>query len=399
MKHSKYTYRYILFISIFTIHLMPGAINQVKSKPRQVEEQPAALGDFDFPGNRLVLKTTHSGPHPKVVVDLGDGETYHFIVDTGASVNVMDTTIAEKLGYNVIGSTEIGAPGGPQVAMDIVKVPLAKIDAGEITDAEFLLMDIQKFSMGTMHGVIGMGLFREYLLTFDMGEGLITISRESLSIDDPTVITYQPSNGHIMIEMDVAGTPVDAHIDTGAMGGFMLPGESLQSFPIMGEPQAGRKARLVGGERDITRAQINGSIRFGGFEFKNETVSFMTPSTGYGNIGGDVFSQMVMPIDQKNHLIGFRKPTKKTGTLTGKPRRLGVEFRGMGGGGDLAIGMIEKGSLGESAGFQSGDKMVSVNGRSIKDVAIQELGALIQGKELLEFVVERKGQLTHITVK
>ncbi|MGJ8663888.1 MAG: aspartyl protease family protein [Marinicella sp.] len=359
---------------------------------------PAALGDFNFSGEELILKTTHKGPHPRVIVDLGDGEEYKFIVDTGASVNVMDSAIAKRLGYEVIGETKAGPPGGPQVDMNIVKVPEAAVGDGQIRGAEFLLMDIQGFSRGSMHGILGMALFREYLLTFDLSQGQITLAKKQLTLADEGVYAYEDNSGHIMINMDVAGTIIPAHIDTGAMGAIMLPGEALLDLPIIGEATAGPKARLVGGQRDIQRAKIDGSIKFGGFEFDNQTVSFMTPSTGYGNIGGVIFSQMVMSIDQQNHLIGFFKPKQAAKADSAEPRRLGIEFRGMGGMGEMSIGLVESGSLGEAAGFKTGDHLLSLNGVNMKDMDLQDVGALIRGTEQLLFVVDRDGQQVTLEV-
>ena len=34
-----------------------------------------------------------------------------------AAVNVIDAGIAARLGYEVVGEREIGAPGGPQISM------------------------------------------------------------------------------------------------------------------------------------------------------------------------------------------------------------------------------------------------------------------------------------------
>ncbi len=388
---------WVLLLSGFLCGALAHAAEQHAAV--KVTELPAALGTFDFTGDDLVLATTHKGPHPRVVVELGDGETYKFIVDTGASVNVMDSAIAKRLGYQVIGATQAGPPGGPQVPMDIVKVPPARIGDGQITDAEFLLMDIQGFSRGSMDGIIGMGLFKAYLLTFDLAQGIIRITRESLSVHDQEVFAYDDNSGHIMIEIDVAGTSIPAHIDTGAMGGFMLPGETLSELPIMGEVISGQKARLVGGERDIKRAQIAGPIKLGGFVFEQPMVSFMTPPTGYGNIGGDIFSQMVMSVDQQKHLIAFRQPEEKVIKTTNKPRRLEVEFRGMGGMGELSVGLVEPGSLGESAGFMTGDRMLSLNGVDIKDWDIQDMGTLIRSKQPLRFVIERTGQPVTIEIK
>ena len=355
-------------------------------------ESAANIGDFNFTGDAVVLPLVKGRMHPMVAVDIGDGEHYDFIVDTGAGVNVIDISIAESQGYEVVGETEIGAPGGPQIPATIVKVPLVHVGDATIVDAEFVTMDINGFSGGMTQGVLGVRLFDEYLTVFDLGRGQITISRGSLSAGEAGVMPYNAEDGQVQIQIDVAGTQVATHIDTGSMGGLTLPGEMIELLPLTDAPFSGVKARLVGGERDIKHAQLDGSIRFAGHEFEKPNVAFMTPSSGHGNIGGRILDKFVVSIDQQHHLIGFQKTASNAVAANdNKPRRLGVQFRGMPGGKVLTIGRVDPGSLGEQAGLLAGDVLVTLNGKPTQQYGMSDLRTLFGGSELLRFDIERDG--------
>ena len=368
------------------------AFSVVSGQRSLAQDHVPDLGEFHFSGDAVVLSLLEERLHPKVNIVVGDGELYEFIVDTGASVNIIDSSIAESQGYEVIGEMEIGAPGGPQIPANIVKVPVIQVGSATIRDSEFVTMDIIGFSGGQTHGVIGVGTFRDYLVTFDLGGGEITVSNASLSADEPGVLRYNPANGQIEIELDVQGTLVASHIDTGSMGTFMLPAELMRSLPLSEAAQPPTKARLVGGERDIKFAKLDGTIQFAGFSYENPNIAFMDPSPGSGNIGGRVLDDYLMSIDQTNHLIQFRKPAHRVAASTDtSPRRLGVGFRGMPGGSILTISSVEPDSLAEKAGLLAGDVLMSLNGISTEQYNMSELGALFASSTLLVFDIARDG--------
>jgi hypothetical protein len=363
------------------------------------EERATELGQLDFAGESLTLPMTGQGAHPKVIVDLGDGEEHIFIVDTGASVNVIDAAIAESLGFEVVGETQIGAPGGPQIPGNIVRAPLAHVGAATIRDADFVTMDLATFSRGTAQGVLGLGLFRDHLLTYDYGRNEIRVSRNSLSAGEPGVMPYSDHDGHIQIDMDVAGTTLATHVDTGSMVGFTLPIEMKESLSLMPAGQGATKARLVGGDRDVHFGQLDGDIQFADSRYENPDVGFMDPSPGYGNVGSRVLGDFVVSIDQKNHLIRFEKSVSKKVAAAGGQRRLGVQFRGMPGGSVLTIGYVEPGSLGEKSGLLPGDVLLTLNGKPGEEYDTGSLGALIRGTEPLHLEVDRDGQTQIIEVQ
>ena len=364
------------------------------------EEHATELGQLEFAGDSLTLPLTEQGGHPKVIVDVGDGQQHEFIVDTGASVNVLDSAIAESLGLEVIGETQIGAPGGPQISGNIVRLPLAHVGGATIKDADFVTMDLVKFSGGSMQGVLGMGLFREYLLTYDYERNQIRVLRDALSAGEPGVMPYSDVSGHIQLDMDVAGRTLATHVDTGSMGGFTLPVDMKASLALRESGQGVSKARVVGGDRDIQFGQLDGDIIFAGSRFEDPQVSFMDPSPGYGNVGGRILGEFVLSIDQQNHLIRFQRHAHKPVAAAGNtPRRLGVQFRGMPGGSVLTIGYVEPGSLGEKSGLLPGDVLLTLNDKPSEEYDIASLGVLFRSAEPLHMGIDRDGQMRSIEIK
>ena len=59
------------------------------------EDSLPVFGELSFTGDTLVLPLSNDGMQPMLSVDLGDGEQHNFIVDTGASVNVIDASLAQ----------------------------------------------------------------------------------------------------------------------------------------------------------------------------------------------------------------------------------------------------------------------------------------------------------------
>ncbi len=385
-------------ITISAVLMLVAVAAFGQKKITSLEDLPE-MGEFKFQGDDIVLPLTEKGGHPKVLVELATDEVFPFIVDTGASVNVIDIAIAEKMAYEVVGETEIGAPGGAQIPGKIVRVPLFHIGDATIKNAEFVAMDINGFSMGTMQGVLGLRLFEDYLLSFDLSQGVITVSKTKLSTGTTGVMSYPAGSDKIRLDVDVAGTIVPAHIDTGSMGEFLFPVEIIDSLPLKDVPQTGAQARLVGGARDISFAQLDGTIHFAGMQFKDPNLTFMDPSPGAGNIGSGVFGELVMAIDQKNHLISFTQPQGRDDKdQNDKPRRLGLGFRGVPGGSEWIVSVVSPGSLASNAGIQAGDKLISLNGVAAEEYTMTKFGPLFKSSTPLEFVFERDGvqQTNHI---
>lgn len=363
-------------------------------------DSAANIGNLDFDGDSLVLPFVADRMHPTLSVETSEGEQHAFVLDTGASVNVIDSALAEERGYLVVGEMEIGAPGGAKIPANVVLVPSLRIGGATLTDAEFVTMDIQAFSQGQMYGVVGIGAFDEYLVTFDIGNSNVRVSTASLTAGQPGVVAYEDADGQIEIEMDVAGTVVPAHIDTGSMGEFMLPGELMSTLPVQVSTPPGGKARLVGGDRDIQLGRLDGAVEFSGLRFDNPSISFMTPSTGSGNIGSGVMRELLFSIDQQQKLLQFSRLANPKPVEPGnEPRRVGLQFRGVQSPGGLTVSAVSPGSLAEQAGLQSGDVLVAVNERATGDYDMSELGAIFRSNDTLMIEVDRGSEAVTVEIE
>ena len=360
------------------------------SVARATEIEDISAGDLVFAGDSVELSMKKPGMHSNVKVDLGDGELRDFVIDTGAQVNVIGSAIAEKLGFEVVGETEVGAPGGPQVQADIVKIPLVVAGDLRIENGEFVTVDFAAISASGMQGILGMGLFKEYLLTLDAGVERAIVSRSELAAGQPGVVSLDDSDGHLAIEMTIGDVVVPAHLDTGATVEFTLPLEMKDELPLSTGGQHTAQARVVGGPRNVSMARLEDSIRFAGLTYENPRVGFIDPSPPVGLIGNHVLDQVVLSIDQKNKLVGMQKSEAGTKKVSSR-RRLGISFRGMPGGSVLSVGGVESGSIAEKAGFLAGDVMLTLNGKPTEEYDMAALGALFGGSESLRFEVDRDG--------
>jgi hypothetical protein len=70
-------------------------------------DSAANIGNFEFDGDELVLPFVADRMHPTLSVETSEGEQHAFVLDTGASVNVIDSALAEERGYLVVGEMEI----------------------------------------------------------------------------------------------------------------------------------------------------------------------------------------------------------------------------------------------------------------------------------------------------
>lgn len=371
-------------------------------------EQPVAnaVPQLDFLGEQQELAMHKVADRDLVQVYIGAAGPYAFLIDTGASVSVVDTQIASQLGLEVIDNLSIGAPGGDQIASDVVSIPELRVNGLTITGSTPVVFSIAQMTAGIMQGVLGMDLFAQVLLSIDPNRGIATVSRDSLELDSPGVIEFDNSQGRMTFDIAVAGRYVPMQIDTGSPGSFTLPAGLQNELPTDAASERKATVQLVGSQREITTLQLDGSITFAGFHFKNPDVSFMHPSPHIGNIGQKILSNMVITVDHRNSLMAFQPVTPiKNKIVTAQvvqpsdnPRRLGIRF---GGGPGLSLANVSdvaSDSLGEQAGFRAGDTILSLNGTPMQDIGVAQLGEIIRGQEQLSFVVDRQGDKVHIEI-
>ena len=400
---------------IIGLFWLTAGLGMVAGGPAGANERGVADSPLTFSQESVEFHLEKVGGHSLVKVDFGDGTRHSFIIDTGAPTNVIDERLASAQGYEVVGQRMVGSPGGNPIPAKVVRIPEVRLGEAIIKNAEFVVVALDQMSRGLMQGVLGMSLFKGYLLTIDQGNGRVVVSRGSLSPGGPGVIAYESSDDQIQFDIDVAGQPVPVNLDTGAPGYFTLPAALKQTLPLQDTPARTGTAELTGGTHTVETARLNGEIEFADLRFEDPTVAFIDSSTTRGNIGNGILDTLEISLDQGNRLIAIHRsiPQEHSSQPTGEPRvvmrrvagpqtprrRLGIRFQGTPGGGQLIVAGVDPGSISEQAGFRAGDRIIAINDRPCEELDVNELGSLLGSASPLKFQLERNGESLVIDVQ
>jgi len=269
---------------------------------------PTSIG---VPAGGTSVPMLDFGGRPVVEVMINGKGPYRFILDTGAHVSVVDTSIDEELALAGAMGVRAASPDGGQgpkvVTLDVLRVGDASV--GGLISA---VMPLHQLLTGenAPRGVLSASSFPGYLVTFDYPGKRISIKEGSLdSADALSSFEYQASDSLPTVPVEVAGRSTRVHLDTGSGGGLTLPARFLEELPLASEPKVVGKARTPSGEAPISRARVDGPIRMGGFTLDLEEVSFSDVAPGpvppTGQIGFEVLRDFVLTFDSKNRRFRF----------------------------------------------------------------------------------------------
>jgi hypothetical protein len=252
-----------------------------------VPAQGAAFPMFDF-GGRPVVETTINGKGP-----------FRLILDTGASVTVLDTTLATELGLAGTNAEVDELRIGPIVLarLDVYVAPISRIMRGD---------DVPR-------GVLSASAFPGHLVTFDYPARRVSVQRGALpQADGRTVFSYK-GDDLPAVTVKVAGREISVHLDTGAPYALALPTRFLKVLPLEGEPVQKGTARTHAGAVPIFEATVQGDVVLGDFNLPVRTLRFtdVVPdphARPRGQVGGEALKDFVLTLDASNERLKLARP-------------------------------------------------------------------------------------------
>ena len=250
------------------------------------------------------------GSRPAVEVMVNGRGPYVFAIDTGAAgMARVDSSLVEKLHLKVVGSMRAGDGSGRSRSMDVVQLDSIAFGGVQFNNVRAPTRDYNRSPAAPkVDGILGFGLFSEFLLTLDFPAKRVRLERGQLpKPDGAEVLGYETSNGAPTLELGVGSLKVKGHIDTGnAIAGFVLPESLVKGLPLASEAVVVGRARTVSSEVEIKMARLKDSIRLGPFEFTEPRVVFPALSDDI-NIGAETFREFVVTFDQKNSRLRLEK--------------------------------------------------------------------------------------------
>lgn len=271
--------------------------------------------------------TTSSGPvrlptrmdfgKPAVEVTVNGKGPWLFFADTGAGVTVIDKSLAKELGLEVTGKRPIGGPSDPEgIDADVVRIDSLKVGSIDFTHVEAASWDrsglYKQAGRDRPRGVLGLGLFAGYLLSFDGPAGQLII--EDGALPEPTdehVVPFKMTEyGIPVIQIAINSRPIDAHFDTGSPGSITLPESMEGNLRFKTKLRVMGRARTVNGAFEVRGAKLDGKVDIMGYLFDDPQVMLVGALNDMhaAIIGSRLLRDFVLTFDQKNKRVRLQKP-------------------------------------------------------------------------------------------
>jgi len=346
--------------------------------------------------------------HVYLEVAIG-GEPRLWVLDTGASMSVVDTGFAEELGLEPEGDMK-GAGAGNAVDVSFAALPPFEVPGIRFESQMVAVIDVSELFRRTTDidvvGILGYDFLSRFVTRIDY-------ANETLSFYLPDVFAYEgdgvsldaPLRHHIFtVPASVDGEHSGMWVlDVGASGiSFHYPYAKEHGIvDLDGVEHVGFGA---GGRLEGKGAEFE-TIEVGGYVVPDPVIGFpMAPVAGafgatdeLGNLGSTLFRHFVLYLDYDEQRVIFEEgddfgtvfPRDGGGVQFWRPEE------------EIEVLFVSPGTPAESAGFREGDVLRTVNG-----VDVGEFGNLRDLREILRdppgtthtFGVERDGSAETIAL-
>lgn len=321
---------------------------------------------------------------PVVDVKINGQGPFRFFLDTGAQGSVLGLDLANELKLPVLGESQVRSPGGKGIPSKTVRLDRLEIGAAILSKATAQAFDRSFLSRGpeSPRGVLSAKSFPGYLLTlYYPKERLLIRPGELPAPDGKTIFAYDPKLPLPELPVNVAGTEITLHMDSGAPSGITLPLELAEKLPLESRPVEVGRGRRVDQEVIILGAKLKGDVKVGRFVLHNPDLRFQNIPGAKGNIGGEFLRKFAVTLDSRNSRIFLEEAPDVKTQAEPRPRRYGIRLV------DLArtpleVADVDRDSPAAKAGLQKADIILKMNDRALQDMGAEQRMTALTGSTL-----------------
>ncbi len=280
---------------------------------------------------QMKIQLGQGSGHPHIPVMINGQGPFTFVLDTGASVTTISTSLADQLGI----STYVGEKkrargvGGKELSVKMARLVTFEIGSLSLQDEEVGVIDFAKAlgstGCGPTAGVIGHTILKNYTVSIDyraLQFGLEESNgRGSLESIEWIPFQYLMDSHLIGVPVYINGQgPFDHILDTGASGNVMTPSiarevgvtDQLPEGPVEAEGCSGGECVGVGGKVMGYAAMIR-SVSIGSTELSDTIVAVIDlgvvspdgEKIDYGIIGYPFLKDYELVIDYPEQKLAF----------------------------------------------------------------------------------------------
>jgi hypothetical protein len=390
-----------------------------RTDPARFAPPQHAAADFRFLGGagpaRVPMR--YGERHVWVKASIDGGPPEDFIVDTGASVSLLDSAWAAAHGVKAEGKMQaMGAGAAGDVAfarLNTIRVTGADSQGVEIGGQKIAVLALNRyiapFFWRDAAGVLGYDFISRFVMEIDYDNGTLTLH-------DPKTFKYQGQGTGVPITMSGGIPVVRAKLDGQYEGEFRLDVGSGSTVDLHGpfvtkhglRDKMPRTIQILNGgfggtfTSHLVRMK---KMEIGPFAWTDPLVILSGAETGglasedyAGNIGNEILDRFKCTLDYEHRTI-YLEPGKRFA----KPDRFsraGVQLARYG---DTVRAMqVLPGSAAATAGIRDGDEVVSLDGKPILSYTQDMLADLFElGKvgEKHQLAIVRDGKKSTATLR
>jgi hypothetical protein len=378
---------------------------EVAARPKYLKTDGVATLPFDYRGRHIWLKASVNGGPPA-----------DFIFDTGASLTVIDSGYAAKIGLATQGRQQgqgAGASGGASFAqLQTLKIASDEGDGVEFAGQKVAVLSINP-SLGPFFwrdcaGVIGFDVINRFVSEVDFDKHVLTLR-------EPRTFQYSGTGTAIPMTLDGHAPIVQMKIDGKYEGGFRVDLGSSSTVDLHTPFVKKHGLEAVGPKGiEVTGGGFGGTftsrltrlekIELGPYSWTKPLVSMSRATVGAfssedyaGNIGNKILERFKTTFDYERRIL-YLEPGKLYGSIDTFSRS-GVQLGRVG---DVVRAMqVLAGSPAAKAGIREGDELVSLDGTALVTMTPDTVGEVLESgrvgsKHTLE--IRRDGKVRKVTL-
>lgn len=369
-----------LLIACVLAILLPGCAAPVASEGSPAQAVIAdSSGPITLPSRRcanyFLLDATINGRGP-----------FTLLLDTGASRTVLTPRAADRLSefaYKMDARVR-GSQGATQPVTRGVRINTMTLGTLTLESFDAMAVDLSKVQavLGTrIDGILGYPAFADLLLTIDYPTSSVRVSRGRLPPVDHQFVLPLASRSRPVIEVRIADEHRDFLLDSGKASGFSFEDFERQKFSS--PPATIAMGVAIGGSYELHAGRLADDITLGAITFRTPVIE---DSDASNLIGVDALKRFSITFDQRNRRVRF-EPAGDATVHFPPIRGIGVGFEYDDG--FWTVSRIFPGLPAETTDLQSGDIVVRLAGRRLRDLACTRQTELYETANAIEISVIR----------
>jgi len=371
---------------------------------------PGSVNDYSFTRDRgfaMVPFTTYDR-HIYLPVRLpGYDEELMFMVDSGASMTVIDSTLAARMGFP-LGERLMGAGAGGTADFYMTRIGGFSIEGVSFTEQTVIAYPISnlvgRFVDIEVAGILGYDFLSRFVSRIDYEKSILTLfepdsAAGTADMDAPLIHNVFSVAGRV--DGLYSGTFL---IDTGAGNSLLQKGFAEKHGLFDNRRMVEISIMGAGGEESAYLARFD-SFEIGGFTIENPVFVLSTAERGIGAfqgisgiIGNDILQRFTVTLDYRRQRINLEK-NRFFDNPAAKDRSGIVLERDASN--RVLIHRIVPGSPADEAGLVPGDILLSVDHRDVASFdSMDDILKSFRVREEIEIDIgiEREGERLHVSL-